>query len=225
MADALTPISAQSIGTNSGGDFWWSGGSSTATGSILGSFWNELSGTNARNNFNAEQALLSREFNSAEAAKNREWQERMSNTAYQRQVEDMKKAGINPAAAMLGSGASTPSGSSASSSPAQAASGGHGGILGALTSLAGPIIGKVAAAKIYEKASSARDAANATKVVYQETSRAQRALNVQKRKEADYAKYNYTKKERYAMKHANDAPEENITQEQIDEALRSLGIQ
>ena len=30
-------------------------------------------------------------FNSTEAMKNREWQEYMSNTAYQRAVEDMKK--------------------------------------------------------------------------------------------------------------------------------------
>lgn len=49
-------------------------------------------------------------YNSAEAAKNRAWQEQMSNTAYQRAIEDMRKAGINPILAYTQGGASTPSG-------------------------------------------------------------------------------------------------------------------
>ena len=50
-------------------------------------------------------------FNSTEAMKNREWQEHMSSTAYQRAVEDMKKAGLNPILAFQNGGASTPGGS------------------------------------------------------------------------------------------------------------------
>lgn len=50
-------------------------------------------------------------YNSAEALANRDWQEHMSNTAYQRAVEDMKKAGLNPILAFANGGASTPGGS------------------------------------------------------------------------------------------------------------------
>lgn len=53
-------------------------------------------------------------YNSAEAAKLREWQEYMSNTAYQRAVRDMKLAGINPILAYTQGGAATGTGMAAS---------------------------------------------------------------------------------------------------------------
>lgn len=59
---------------------------------------------NAGNNFSAEQAALNRNF-----------QERMSNTAYQRAVKDMQEAGLNPMLAYSQGGASSPNGSSAQS--------------------------------------------------------------------------------------------------------------
>lgn len=69
------------------------------------------------------QGALQRDFNSAEALKQRTWQEHMSNTAVRRNVRDMQKAGINPLLSVHpGGGATTPSGATASSGIANGAS-------------------------------------------------------------------------------------------------------
>lgn len=72
--------------------------------------------------FNAEEAAKQREWSSAEAQKQREYEERLSNTAYQRALSDMKAAGINPNVLGMSGGASTPSSSIPSGFAAHAAS-------------------------------------------------------------------------------------------------------
>lgn len=100
----------------------------------MGQTWNLASGTTANNIFNANQARIARQFESDEAAKQRSWEEMMSNTAYQRAAKDMAAAGINPASlsglnAGAG-GASTPSGTAASGASASSAGLGTGGFVG-----------------------------------------------------------------------------------------------
>lgn len=97
---------------------------------ISGGTWAQSGAEIARQDWNAEQAEIARNFSAleaekarvfsaSEAQKNRDYQTTMSNTSYQRAVADLKKAGLNPALLYSISGASTPSGATAQSHSAQ----------------------------------------------------------------------------------------------------------
>lgn len=100
------------------------GGVISGIGSVVGGLIN--SGAQAEAN----------KQNLEEAARNRDFQRDMANTAYQRAIVDMKKAGINPMLAYSQGGASAPAGNMAnvqSTRPGDAVSSGiSGGVSSAL---------------------------------------------------------------------------------------------
>lgn len=94
-------------------------GALLAAGATLYGGYQMQQGQRETNEQNLAEAERNRQFQASQTSAQQGFQAEMSNTARQREMADLAKAGLNPALAAGNSGASTPSGASGSGSQAQ----------------------------------------------------------------------------------------------------------
>ena len=125
VSDSSNGYSGQSSGFSNSS---W-GGESSSESNAYSNYdaenWSQIYGSEASakdierakeaNQLQDAYLLAQMEYNSKEAQIARDWEEYMSNTAYQRAIADLEKAGLNPILAVQNMGASTPMGVFASS--------------------------------------------------------------------------------------------------------------
>lgn len=122
LADALKTAMGTPTGNNAAAAGAFNTGQAQTANNLQTGTWSMANIMNmlsnmAANGLNLASQTSAQRYNSSEAAAQRAWQEHMSNTSYQRGVQDMKAAGLNPVlAAYNGFGAGlAPSGGTASS--------------------------------------------------------------------------------------------------------------